>query len=115
MAERHTLPSGAWVELRDWRELRRGDKKRALSDVTDTTRPVAAGYELADALLTILITAWSYQLPLPSASPESLDLLPIEDDQPLMDLVLPAIQGLVPTSVDTEDADPASPSVPSAA
>lgn len=119
MADRHPMPSGNWVELRDWRELRRGDKKKAIAAVTDTGKAAAAGYEVADGLLTLLITNWSYQLPLPSQSPESLDLLPMEDDEPLMNMIMPVIRSLFPAKADGSDpaqvGDPASPTVPSVA
>ncbi|MGE7437943.1 hypothetical protein [Kitasatospora sp. NPDC001175] len=118
MSERHTLPSGNWIELRDWRELRRGDKKKAMSRVTDFERVVAAGYEMTDGLLTLLVTNWSYELPLPSISQQSLDLLPMEDDNALMTLVQPAIRALFPAQADDTDPgqlqDEASPTGPSA-
>jgi hypothetical protein len=119
MAERHPMPSGNWIELRDWHDLRRGDKKRAMSAITDTTRLIATTYEMTDALLALLVTNWSYQLPIPSVSPQSIDLLPIEDDDALLKLVEPAMAGLNGTKPDGDDpaqaADPASPTEPSAA
>lgn len=119
MSERHSMPSGNWIELRDWRELRRGDKQRALSAVTDFDHVIAAGYAMANGLLTLLITNWSYQLPIPSQSPQSLELLPLEDDDPIMELVQPVIRALFPPKADAADpaqqADPASPTGPSAA
>lgn len=117
MPERYPMPSGAWIELRDWRELRRGDKKRALGGVTDMDRVVAAGYEMADGLLILLVTNWSYELPLPSVSPAALDLLPLEDDQALLDLVQPVIRALFPPKADgagAQAADATSPTGPSA-
>ena len=118
MSERHALPSGNWIEMRDWRELRRGDKKRAMSSITDVERVIAAGYEMTDGLLAILVTNWSYELPLPAQSAEALDLLPMEDDAALMQLVTPIITALFPKQPDGTDpqqvADPASPTAPSA-
>lgn len=119
MSERHPMPSGNWVELRDWRDLRRGDKKRAMSAITDTDRQIASAYELTDALLVMLVANWSYELPPPSVSPQSLELLPIEDDDAITKMILPAmngISGVKPNSVDAaQAADPASPIEPSAA
>lgn len=118
MAERRTMPSGHWIEIRDWQELRRGDKKRAMSGITDIDRVLAAGYEMTDGLLTVLITNWSYELPLPSVSSQSLDLLPFEDDNALMELVAPAMKALAPAAPDGGDPaqveDPASPTEASA-
>lgn len=116
MSERHPMPSGNWIELRDWRELRRGDKKKALSGITDMDRIVSAGYEMADGLLLMLVTNWSYELPVPSVAPGSLDLLPMEDDQAIMALVQPAIRALFATANPADpaqQADEASPTVPS--
>lgn len=118
MSDRHPLPSGNWIELRDWRDLRRGDKKRAVSRVSDTERAAAAGYEVADGLLIALVTSWSYELPLPSQAPESLDLLPMEDDGPIMELLQPAMRALFPAAANAADkaqvADESSPTGPSA-
>lgn len=119
MSERHPMPSGNWIELRDWRDLRRGDKKRAMSAITDTDRHIASAYELTDALLGVLVANWSYELPLPSISPQSLELLPIEDDDTITKMILPAmngISGVKPNNADPAQAeDPASPTEPSAA
>lgn len=117
MSERHPMPSGNWIELRDWRELRRGDKKKAMSAITDLDHAIATAYQMTDALLVMLVTNWSYQLPLPSQSPSSVDLLPIEDDDALMKLIQPAMTGLTGTKPDSSDpeqaTDPASPTGPS--
>ncbi|MFF7411666.1 hypothetical protein [Streptomyces lydicus] len=115
--ERHTLPSGAWVQFRDPKTLRRGDKKRAVASVTgDGDRPLAMAYEMTDGILAILIIDWSYDLPLPSASLESLDLLPLEDDEELMKITEPVRKLLWPEASDPKDTkDEASPTEPSAA
>lgn len=121
--ERVTLPSGNWIQLRDAKTLRRGDKKKAMAMVSDTERVLQMAYEMTDGLLAVLIIDWSYQLPLPSASLESLNLLPIEDDEALMKAIEPARALVFPESPDPKDekqlqaalADPASPTEPSAA
>lgn len=117
MSERLPMPSGAWIEIRDWRELRRGDKKKALSQVADLDRQVEATYAVADQLLSLLITSWSYPgMQIPSINPDALDQLPFEDDVALMQAVQPAIRALMgrpaePTEEQVED--PASPTEPS--
>ncbi|MEV0090468.1 hypothetical protein [Streptomyces sp. NPDC050738] len=117
MSERLTLPSGAWVELRDPATMLRGDKKKVMRGISDIENPMATGYDLTDGLLQVLVVAWSYELPLPSVSPESLELLPLNDDERLMeiteaarDLIFPKKSEPTPEQV----ADPASPTVPSA-
>ncbi|MEU6347235.1 hypothetical protein ABZ883_40585 [Streptomyces sp. NPDC046977] len=117
MSDRTALPSGAWIELRDPATLRRGDKKRIMKGVQSLDAELGVVYDLSDGLLQVLTIAWSYDLPLPSESPESLDLLPIEDDQALLDLLEPAQKLLFPQppeATPAQRADPASPTEPSA-
>lgn len=121
--ERVTLPSGNWIQMRDAKTLRRGDKKKAMSAVTDTERVMKMAYDMTDGLLAVLIIDWSYELPLPSVSPESLELLPIEDDEALMKAIEPARALVFPESPEPKDEkqlkaaldNPASPTEPSAA
>jgi hypothetical protein len=117
MSETITLPSGNWISLRDWRELRRGDKKKALGQVEDPERLIAATYDLADGLLILMIENWSYEgLLIPRDDPSSLDRLPMEDDNALMQAIQPAVRALFPKAAEaTEEqvADPASPTEPS--
>ncbi|WP_329330722.1 hypothetical protein OIU81_02800 [Streptomyces sp. NBC_01454] len=114
--ERHNLPSGAWVQFRDPMTLRRGDKKRAMASVSgDVDKPLAMAYEMTDGILQVLIIDWSYDLPLPSASPDSLDLLPLADDQKLMELTEPVRKLLWPEESAKDAKDEASPTEPSAA
>lgn len=118
---RITLPSGAWVELRDPSTLRRGDKKRALHMVPfdeDGALSLGMQHEMADGVLAIMITAWSYELPLPPTA-ASLDLLPIGDGDELEqhDALVAAHKLLYPERVEKTPeavADPASPTEPSA-
>jgi hypothetical protein len=116
--ERVTLPSGNWIQLRDAKTLRRGDKKKAISLVTEMDKVVRMAYEMTDGLLAVMVMDWSYQLPLPSQSLESLDLLPIEDDEALMKAIEPARALVFPDPSDPSDKkqqeDPASPTEPSA-
>lgn len=119
--ERIKLPSGAWVQLRDAKTLRRGDKKKALKMVPvdeNASMSLAMPHEMADGVLAVLVIDWSYPLPLPSESVESLDLLPIEDDEALKKAVAAAQKLLFPEMPDATDAkqrqDPASPTEPSA-
>jgi hypothetical protein len=118
MSEQITLPSGNWIALRDWRELRRGDKKRALSGVADPEKMIASTYDVADGLLIIMVENWSYPgLVLPSVDPSVLDKLPMEDDTALMEAIQPAVRALFPKAAEPSPeqlADPASPTEPSA-
>jgi hypothetical protein len=114
--ERIPLPSGGWVQLRDSHTLRRGDKQKAMRAVRDEGGDVSQALDLINGLLTVLIIDWSYQFPIPSETPASLDLVPLEDDDALSEAVEPARVLLFPGKPDPKDAkDPASPTEPSAA
>jgi hypothetical protein len=114
--DRVRLPSGAWVQLRDPHTLRRGDKQRVMRAVKDTDAgDMAAALDMINGLLQVLIIDWSYEYPIPSESPASLDLIPLEDSDALDEAVEPARQLLFPSKPDAADAkDPASPTEPSA-
>jgi hypothetical protein len=115
--ERHKLPSGAWVQFRDPHTLRRGDKQKAMRAIKDPEDAMSAGLDLVNGLLRVLIIDWSYDLPIPSESPQSLDLLPLEDDDALTEAVEPIRLVLFPNKPDpvADAKDPASPTEPSAA
>jgi hypothetical protein len=109
MSERHALASpGAWVELRDPRELKSGDKKRVLRSITDTDTKMAAGIDMSDGLIAMLVTNWQLPspLPLPSQDPAVLDMLEIPDYDKLTELIEPARELLFPGSPGIEDASP---------
>lgn len=122
MSERFALPSGEWVELRDPETLLRGDKKKALKAVPiseDADLTLATQHEMADGVLAVMITAWSYDLPLPVTS-ASLELLPMADGTALEEneTIKKAHRVLFPdqpTKTPEQVADPASPTGPSAA
>ncbi|NUR01371.1 MAG: hypothetical protein HOY79_34050 [Streptomyces sp.] len=114
--ERVPLPSGSWVQLRDPRTLRRGDKQRAMRAVQDKGGDLSQALDLINGLLTVLIIDWGYPFPVPSEAAGSLDLIPLEDDDALNDAVEEARTLLFPGKPDPKDAkDPASPTEPSAA
>ncbi|MHB9861980.1 hypothetical protein [Streptomyces sp. YIM S03343] len=115
--DRVPLPSGAWIQLRDPKTLRRGDKQKAMRAVQDTDAgDLSQALDLINGLLTVLILDWSYEFPVPSVTPASLDLVPLEDDDALSEAVEPARALLFPGKPDPKDAkDAASPTAPSAA
>ncbi len=77
---------------------------------------MAAGLDMVNGLLRVLVIDWSYDLPIPSLSPGSLDLLPLEDDDALTEAIEPIRLMLFPTKTDPikDEKDPASPTEPSA-
>src|SRR5579859_2246547 len=109
----HTMPSGAWVLLWDPRTLTRGDKKeliRAAKDLDGVELLLA----IPEIILTRLISAWSYPFPIPAEDPSSIDRIPIEDDEPITDLIDEARALLFPGTATPDDhADERSPTGPS--
>ncbi|MFE5037161.1 hypothetical protein [Streptomyces sp. NPDC056683] len=113
--ERVTLPSGAWVQLRDPQTLRRGDKQRAMRAVQDDGGDLSQALDLINGLLRVLIIDWSYEFPIPDQTPASLDLIPLEDDDALSEAVEESRKLLFPAKPDPKDVkDAASPTAPSA-
>lgn len=112
----HVMPSGHWVVIRDAKTLTRGDKRKLLRD----GQPVE-GQSTAERIMTIqdlmhqmLITAWSYPYPLPSEDLDSLNRLPLADDDALDDLITEANALLFPKPPSPDQhADPNSPTAPS--
>lgn len=114
--ERIKLPSGAWIQLKDPHTLRRGDRQQVLRAVQDPENTVAMGLDMVNGLLRVMVIGWSYALPLPSESPASLDLLPLEDDDAITEAIEPIRKMLFPDKPDpvADAKDPASPTEPSA-
>ena len=112
----HT-PSGHRFKVRDWRELRRGDKRAVLAAIKGDSA-FTQQYDIANGLLALLITWWDYELPLPKVSTESLDWVPPEDDATFAEAVGPANRALFPPRATTpaeqakQEADPTSPTAP---
>jgi hypothetical protein len=110
------LKNDQWVELRDPKELKTKDIKRALGHITDANNEVNASFELAEALANILITSWSFERPLPSTGIFSAEdvIDDFGDYKTLTEALTPAISmitGVVSEPGDAGDAE--SPSKPS--
>lgn len=88
--DRIPLPAGEdgtehWVSVRLVKDLQSGDRRavrRAIKvDIDeDGVSHISAGAadDMRIALLVRVITGWSFDLPLPVADPESLDRLPLD-------------------------------------
>jgi hypothetical protein len=105
----HTLPSGHTVSFASPRILTRGQRHRLIE--------IDNGYPTVNAILTWLVTDWSYPFPIPSADAASLDLIPGEDEDALTVLAWPPVQALLFPKAPTPDdhADETSPTAPSGA
>jgi hypothetical protein len=120
--ERVTLPSGNWIQMRDAKTLRRGDKKKAMSAVTDTERVMKMAYDMTDGLLAVLIIDWSYPAAaqhLPGVAGPAADRgrrRPDEGHRTGPGAGVPGLPGAQgPKQLKEQLANPASPTEPSAA
>lgn len=120
MSDRHPLVTeGAWVQLRDPKTFKSGDKRQVLRAVKDMEGGEgSAAVSFMDGIAVVAVEAWSLNLPVPSADPAVLDMMEIGDYDALFRLLSPAQEVLFPTAPEQtpeQAADPGSPTVPSAA
>jgi hypothetical protein len=119
MPDRQPLATaGSWVQLRDPRTLKSGDKRRVLRTVRDNADAGELALGMLDAIATVAVEAWSLALPVPASDVKVLDLMEIADYDRLCELLGPTQDVLFPTPVEEtpeQAADEASPTEPSAA
>lgn len=111
------LPSGGSAVLRDPVELRAKDRRAVLEQIVDPDRKVAAGLDMVDGTIAMLIESWTVpylpDAPLPSKDLAILGELTIADKVALDAAVKPAIDVLFPPKVTAENAGtPGSPTKP---
>jgi hypothetical protein len=111
MSKKVTLPSGATATLKDFNLLKIKDRKNLMKATEieggDTTRSMA----MQDALIAMVVTEWSYDLPIPSVSIDSLGELTPSDFDALIEETKDAQKALFPNIADTveNEADPKAP------
>ena len=111
MSRKITLPSGATATLKDNSLLKVKDRKALMKSTDieggDTTRSMA----MQDALIAMVVTEWSYDLPIPSVSIDSLGELTPADFDALIEATKDAQKSLFPSIADTveNEADPKAP------
>lgn len=113
------LSRGQWADLRDVDELTNGQRRPfmlAVAELSALTEPnvdgtpsltgarepakaAAALLATGDALLGALVSAWSFELPIPSADPASLEAIPARD----YDALQAAAQEAMPSVVGAAD------------
>lgn len=98
------LPSGHHVTLGDWGSLTRGDKRRVLELCPRRADGDTTGFDLTTGLLTLLITHWDFDLPLPSVARDALDRLSWADDGALQHAIATAKAALFPALADATGA-----------
>lgn len=101
-----TLPSGNSLVLRDWSGLTRGDKRTVLAGLRRAQNSNETIFDLNTGLLRLLVTSWTYQLPLPNVAAGSLDMLPWADDSAIQDALEPVRTTLFPTAATTTTLTP---------
>lgn len=111
----HVMPSGHTVTIASPRILMRGQRHQLVAMARNADNIRDGGFATTNALITWLVVGWSYPFPIPSADPASLDTIPLEDDDTLIELVVPPANALLfPKAPSPDDhADPESPTAPS--
>ncbi len=107
---RIVLPGGQWADLVDIDEFTAG-RRKALLKAVQTSEDA---FDTNDSIVARLVTAWSFELPLPTPEDfSSLDELPFRAADELTKASIDIVKQLTP---DFEPSpDPASPTSPSAA
>lgn len=126
-----TLPSGGWAELRDPSTLRARDQKALLKSMNfEQDNKVAAGLDMADGLIALLVTAWEIpyaraletnstgemvlgEMVLPSVDVTVIDDLSLADYGELTRIARDVQKVMFPAPPDPSDyEDPSSPTGP---
>lgn len=119
MSDRHALATdGSWVQLRDPRTLKSGDKRKVLRAIRDTENLGEATLSIQDGITVVAVEAWSLPLPVPGQDIAVLDMMEVADYDRLGELLGPTQDALFPEApapTPEQQADPASPTGPSAA
>ncbi|MDX3672709.1 hypothetical protein [Streptomyces europaeiscabiei] len=119
MSDRHPLVTpDSWVQIRDPRTLKSGDKRRVLRAIRAEEETGEVALSMLDAIAVVAIEAWGLPLPVPAQDAAVLDLMEIADYDKLSDLLGPTQQALFPSPVEAtpeQAEDEKSPTEPSAA
>ena len=103
MSKKLTLPSGATVTFRDPKTLRVKDRRRLMTTVDGVEGDLAKALALSDALISMLVEDWSFDLIIPSIKLESLDELEMADYDYLVEETKDAQKYLYPSLAETEE------------
>lgn len=103
MSKKLTLPSGATVTFRDPKTLRVKDRRRLMTTVDQVEGDLAKALALSDALISMLVEDWSFDLIIPSVKMESLDELEMADYDFLVEETKDAQKYLYPNLKETEE------------
>lgn len=108
MSQKITLPSGATATLKDFSLLKVKDRKAVLKSTEVEGGDLTKSMALQDALISMLVEEWSFDLPIPNASIDSLGELTPGDFDALIEATKDAQKSLFPNIADTveNEADP---------
>ena len=111
MSKQVSLPSGATVTLKDPSKIRYGDRKRLYKSSDIEGSDLVKAMAMNDALIAMLIEAWSLDAPVPAVKAESIDELEIADYDALVEHTKEAQKALFPNLADTpeNEQDPKAP------
>lgn len=98
-----TVPSGATVTFRDPQELKIKDRKKIIKASENAEGQLSQATALSDAIASIMIEEWSFDLIIPSVMPSSLDELSPKDYDAIVNAVADATNYLFPKLADTEE------------
>jgi len=98
-----TVPSGATVTFRDPAELKIKDRKKIIKASENAEGQLSQATALSDAIATLMIEEWSFDLIIPSVVPASLDELTPRDYDAIVNAVADATNYLFPKLADTEE------------
>ncbi len=117
--ERVELPSGGWVQLRPYADLRAKHRRRVMAKFPENGRftpDAVLRFQRELAVVTVLAWHLPYEpsAPLPADQPDVLDELQVRDEKELYRALQPIMDLLDPDSIDpAEHANPDSPTGPS--
>jgi hypothetical protein len=103
MSKKVTLPSGATVTLKDPTMLRVKDRKKVLKSAEVEGGDLTKALALGDALISMLIEDWSFDLVIPSVKTDTLDELTMADYDALVEHTKEAQKYLFPSIAETEE------------
>ena len=103
-----TLPSGATATLKDFSLLKVKDRKSVLKSTEVEGGDLTKSMALQDALISMLVEAWSFDMPIPSVKIDSLGDLTPSDFDALIEETKDAQKALFPNLAETpeNEADP---------
>jgi hypothetical protein len=106
MSETINLPSGNTVIIRDAATIKQGDRRKVYGFINaESGDTFASGMRLVDAVLTVMIESWSFDMLPPSVKLESLDELTLTDYDLLQEHATEYMKSLFPALGKTVEAE----------